>query len=85
MPLLAGTLAVVSITVASARGDDWPSGASWPAWTVVNDDGANDAATAVQPLSDQEAKQWTRWLIPLPKRIQWLGKVAAPTSGVNVR
>lgn len=85
MSLLAGPLAVVSATVASAMGDDWPSGAEWPAWTVASGDAAKDAAAEVRPLSDREAKQWTRWLIPLPKRIRWIGKVALPASGVNVR
>lgn len=66
--------------VASAAETDWPEKASWPAWA---DPG--DAATEVQPVTERESRSWQRWLIPLPKRVRWLGKLSAPASAIVLR
>ena len=77
---LAFTSAAFFALVVSAAENDWPNSASWPAWADVS-----DGESQVEPVDDREARRWERWLVPLPKRTRWAGKVVLPASAVAVR
>ncbi len=56
----------------------WPEGAPWPAWAAPGAKGSS-----VEPLAEDEAKAWLRWLIPLPKRVRFGSKLGIPTTGIT--
>jgi len=47
--------------------------------------GIGASAAEVQPVADKDSQQWLRWVIPLPKHVQWTGKLVVPASSVGVR
>ncbi|MBM4043034.1 MAG: hypothetical protein FJ290_31480, partial [Planctomycetes bacterium] len=57
----------------------WPEGAPWPAWATPGGKGSS-----VEPLTEDEAKAWLRWVIPLPKRVRLQGKLAVPADELVV-
>ena len=66
---LSCTVAAFFALVASAAEDDGPNSVLWPAWADASGDDAQ-----VRPVTDQEARHWVRWLMPLPKQIRWAGR-----------
>jgi len=42
-------------------------------------------AGAATPVSEQEAAQWLRWVVPLPKKARIASQVVLPVQGVTVR
>ncbi len=74
------TSAAFFALVARAAEPDWPNNVSWPAWAT-----AGNTASQVQAVSDREAQEWLRWVIPLPKQVRLTGKLALPAADVAVR
>lgn len=56
----------------------FPDNLAWPAW-------AKAPAAGVEPVSAEEAHQWLRGLIPLPKRVRIEGKLRLSASEIAVR
>jgi len=54
----------------------FPENLVWPTW-------AKPPAAGVEPVSVQEARQWVRWVIPLPKRFRLEAKQTVPASELN--
>ena len=78
--LLAVTSMACFALLAPAGEPSWLEGLSWPAWTA-----AGNASSSVQPVSDSEAQQWLRWVIPLRKRVLLTGKLVLPASALAPR
>ena len=78
------TIAIMSTTFsaipAGAAENKGQAGAPGPAWAT-----AGRADSQVQPVADQDAKKWLRWVIPLPKRVRLAGKLVLPASDIEMR
>lgn len=64
--------------------DAWPLGAEFPAWDGIGK-GPGQARPAVEPVAEEHARQWLRWVVPLPKRVRLEGKLVLPAGQVSVR
>jgi len=58
----------------------WPEDASWPAWATP---GA--AGPRVEPIASADAEVWLRWVIPLPKRVRFQGRLKLAAGDVALR
>ena len=70
--LLAGT------SILSA--EQWKEDAEWPAWTM-----SGQGSGAVKPIGAEQARQWLRWVIPLPKRVRLAGQLTLPAAEVAIQ
>ena len=58
----------------------WPKDAPWPAWAAPGTKGSK-----VDALTADEAERWLRWLIPMPKRVRFQGKLRLPAEDMAFR
>lgn len=70
--LLAGT------SILSA--EPWKPNAEWPAWTKPG-----QGLAAAEAVTTDEARQWLRWVIPLPKKVRLEGMVTVPAAEVAIQ
>ncbi len=71
------TIAALS-TLAVAAETKMPTVIPRPDWAI-----ASTADSTVDAVSNDEAKEWLRWLIPLPKRVRFAGKFVLPASEIK--
>ncbi|MBM4034004.1 MAG: hypothetical protein FJ291_19810 [Planctomycetes bacterium] len=62
------------------KAEVWPEGAPWPAWAAAGVRGSR-----VETLTEEEARVWLNWAIPLPKRVRFQAKLTLPCDAVEVR
>ena len=55
----------------------WPEDAPWPAWAAPG--------TKVEALTAEEAERWLRWVVPLPKRVRFQGKLTLDAEDLAFR
>ena len=67
-------------SAADAAATQWLQVFTWPAWAA-----AGQAGSPVEPVDEQAAKRWLRWVIPMPKRVRLTGKLPLPASDIRLR
>ncbi|NLF08684.1 MAG: hypothetical protein GX594_12010, partial [Pirellulaceae bacterium] len=77
--VLIGILFAAAAASAEAAEATFPDDVQWPGWAAARSD------ADVQPVGDQQAKRWLRWVIPLPKRVHIEGKLTLPAERLAVR
>lgn len=60
--------------------EPWKQDAEWPAWTKPG-----QGPAAVEAVATEEAQQWLRWVIPLPKKVRLEGELALDAADVAIQ
>lgn len=68
--------ALTNALAPSAEGKE----SQWPEWTSQKTDGR-----CVEPLTDEQIDKWMHWVIPLPKRVCFRGKLALPATAISLK
>jgi len=76
--LLAASCASVETRFTRKKVGAWPEDALWPAWAAAGAKGSR-----VEAMTPKEAEKWLRWVIPLPKRVRFQGKLTVRATEIS--
>ncbi len=65
-----------SMGASSLAAAPWEPDGAWPAWRE---------SVSVKPVVAEEAQQWLRWVIPLPKKVRLEGELTVPVAEIVVQ
>lgn len=69
----------VENTVTDSGRKQWVKHFEFPAWTSTS-----PAGSQLLPLNNEAAKNWLRWIMPLPKLIRLESKLTFPATGIKL-